>query len=211
MRAARLALALGLLLSLLPVQAKAAEDSPFDGFYLGLGGGAGLMSVEASGERGGGTKEGQAWQASVFFGSMARLGPARLGVEFELAAQPLRVDLGQGERLSLDGFWGARALIGATPWPTTLVYFAPGARFTTFRHERENFKAGNGDSRLAHGLSLGAGLEQVLAQGLLLRLELCVTRWSDLEVRYLDENYDSSGLILEPTSYGAALALVYDF
>lgn len=216
MRTARLALALSLLLSLLPTQAKAAEDSPFDGFYLGLGGGAALMSVEAervaaSDERTGGTRQGQAWQASGFFGSMARLGPARLGIEFELAAQPLRVDLGRGERLSSDGFWGARALIGATPWPATLVYLAPGVRFTSFRYEREGFEAVNSDLRLAHGLSLGAGLEQALALGLLLRLEVSATRWSDLEVQYLDENLDSSRLILEPTSCGAALALAYDF
>lgn len=216
MRTARPALALCLLLSLLPAQAAADDGPPFDGFYMGLGGGAALMNVEAervaaSGERSGWTGQGQSWQAAGFFGSMARLGAVLLGVEIELAAQPLRVDLGEDGQLASDGFLGLRALIGVTPRPATLVYLAPGVRFSLFRYEHEGFAAAGSDSRLAHGLSLGAGLEQALALGLLLRLEISATRWSDLEVEYAGEGFDGSRLTLEPTSYGTSLALAYEF
>lgn len=216
MRATLAALAMCLPFLLAPAGAAARDHAPFSGFYAGLGGGWAATDVAFSrtssqGALSSGTARSQAAQGQLFLGSMTRLGRVHLGVEMEMAARPLTVELDKGERLESAGFFGARVLLGMSPWRTGLVYLAPGVRLTSFRYAHDAYEALDGGARTAHGLALGAGLEQMLAAGLFLRLEAGVTRWSALEVDYAGEDAANAWLTMEPVSHGVGLGLGWDF
>lgn len=209
----RLCLALSLLL-LFPELALAQGATAFQGFYVGLGGGWVAMNVKAQRtgqEQTSASADDDAWQGAFFLGNGVRWGWLHLGVEAELGSRSVDVRLSDSERLSGSSYWGARLRLGGVFREQTMPYAALGVRFSSFRYQRDGYQALDGGSRLNNGPTLAAGLEQVLFERLLLRVEYCSTRWNDLEVDFYGPDQEVSRLTLKPESREATLALIWAF